>query len=100
MYAWEQDASRKIQEYRDAKKNPYDLFDATKPEFLGNPELLKQYKKTLQQRSQELAAQPAKETPKAPDANARVPNEGIDDWMRRTGKGEGPVHLPTVPISR
>jgi hypothetical protein len=48
MYSFMQMVRRKEDEYRQAGKNPYDLFDPSKPDYLGKPEALQPFQRTLQ----------------------------------------------------
>jgi len=48
-YRFEWDLNRKIEEYRRGGKNPYDLFDPSKPDFMGRPEALQQYQVPMDQ---------------------------------------------------
>lgn len=43
------DLDHKIDEYRKAGKNPYDLLDPSKPDYMGAPAALQPYQKPLQQ---------------------------------------------------
>jgi len=54
MYRFEDMVRRKIQEYRDAKKDPFSLLDPASPNYLGKPETVGSYKKSLNQQIQVL----------------------------------------------
>jgi hypothetical protein len=47
IYELNLDIENKIAEYRKAGKNPYDLFNPGKPDYMGKPEALQQYQKPL-----------------------------------------------------
>lgn len=56
FYNFSLDVEKKIDEYRAAKKNPYDLFDPSKPDFLGNPKVISGYQKPLTDSMQDFGA--------------------------------------------
>lgn len=47
LYRLEWDVNRKIEEYRKTGKNPYDLFDSSKPDFVGKPSAILEFQKPL-----------------------------------------------------
>lgn len=92
MYQFEIDLDRKVQEYRAAGKNPYDLLDPSKPDFMGKPEALSPYQKTLQQSLRDQANRmtgapgAGSKVPTVAPAPQKNPNESIADYLKRTGK--------------
>lgn len=56
FYNFSLDVEKKIDEYRAAKKNPYDLFDPSKPDFMGNPKVISGYQKPLAESIQGIGA--------------------------------------------
>lgn len=107
MYLLNWDIDQKIAAYRKAGKDPFDLFDPSKPDYLGRPDALRPYQKPLQQSLQDRAAaltgQPTTPTPQQntvegsvigkiiplPPGRPRTPprNEGesADEYLKRIG---------------
>lgn len=86
-YAFERYVDQKVDEYRKAGKSPFDLFDPTKPDYLGKPEALAPFQKTLQQSVQELSGRFGGAAPAAAPPVAiplRKAGEGIADYLART----------------
>lgn len=74
---------RKIEQYQKDGKNPHDLFDPTKSDFLGKPEILRDYQ-TSPQESIERAAQKFKPPADVlPPDQMRQPNETYEAWRAR-----------------
>jgi hypothetical protein len=46
-YQFERFVDQKIDEYKAANKSPFDLFDPTKPDYLGKPEIVQHFQKSL-----------------------------------------------------
>jgi len=102
MYKFTFDARRKVEQYREAGKNPYDLFDPSKPDYLGKPEALKQYQKSVNQsmgwmsrilgsptNQPKTGAPPSVTVPIAPALPSdlqRQLGESVADWRKRTGR--------------
>jgi hypothetical protein len=97
IYRFEWDLNQKIAEYRKANKNPYDLFDPSKPDYVGRPEALQQYQKPLSQSIQDQARRltgrnitgqgetiTGIEVTNAPPA-PRKPNETPAQYLKRMG---------------
>lgn len=92
LYQFNFDMDRKIEQYRKEGKNPHDLFDPSKPDFLGKPEAIAPYQKTLQQSLQD---QVRSLTVPAPNAGSKVqtttprparnPGETADQYLKRLG---------------
>jgi len=110
LYRMEWDINKKINEYRQQNKNPFDLFDPSKPDYVGRPDALVPYKTPLSEstksivqslkdlgrftspRGQEAApAAPAAPAEPAPAAEPKpVPTKPIKDWSLRK-PGESPA---------
>lgn len=96
VYTLEWDIDHKIADYRKAGKNPYDLFDPSKPDYMGSPKALAPYQKTMQQSSQDLINKlnpPANAGSRLPSVTGgrtsimpRQPGESIDAYLKRTGE--------------
>jgi hypothetical protein len=55
VYNFTMDLRRKVDEYRKAGKDPRDLMDPSKPDYMGSPAALMSYQKPLQQSLQDTA---------------------------------------------
>lgn len=79
----------KIEEYRKAGKNPMDLFNPGKSDYLGKPDVLEQFKVPLSQSIQnirknlggQVVPSPAPSSPPA----TRQPGESVQQFLNRTG---------------
>ena len=49
LYDFEAYVNSKIREYKKEKKDPHALFDSKNPDFVGAPDIIAQYQKTIQQ---------------------------------------------------
>lgn len=47
FYEFQHYVDRRVGEMRDSKKSPFDLFDPEKPDYLGKPEALKPYRRSM-----------------------------------------------------
>lgn len=118
VYEFGQFVQSKVDEYRRAKKNPQDLFDPSKPDYLGKPEAISPFKKPLDLSIEESAANlggprklqplPQSEPPKPPAdrkidlGNPPMPGAVWSDkrnsWVIRDGGREIKVDVvPDVP---
>ena len=88
-YAFERFVDQKIGEYRQAGKNPIDLFDPSKPDFLGKPDVINSFNAPLQTQihNRMRTMQGGGGGAPAPAIAPRQPGEGVADYMKRTGKG-------------
>lgn len=96
-YAFTLALQRKIAEYRRAGKDPRDLMDPSKPDYMGSPSAIAAYQKPLQQSLSDVAASlrggggGAKESvmPAIPPVEQRTPGlyETPKGPMRWTGTG-------------
>lgn len=86
FYLYHQYINRKIDEYRAAKKDPHTLFDSSNPEWIGRPEVLGQFRKTMQQSIKDFSSKMREEknkTPALPPEHMRKPGESYGDWKKR-----------------
>ena len=56
VYQFTMDLKKKVDEYRRAGKDPRDLMDPSKPDYMGGPAALSRYQKPLQQSLKDAAA--------------------------------------------
>jgi hypothetical protein len=98
-YDFERYVDQRVNEYRAAKKSPFDLFDPAKPDFLGKPEILDFFTSPMAQEMQKAAramaaAQrgpsippppPGYRGPSSPEVMRRQPGESLADFDKRTG---------------
>jgi hypothetical protein len=84
----QQDVAQKIAQYRKDGKNPYDLFDPSKADYIGKPESLAPYQKSIPESVSEFSARmqmqsaagaAAGSTPARPVAPAGPPPVGLGD---------------------
>jgi hypothetical protein len=94
-YNYRQYVDQRVDDYRKAGKDPHDLFNASKPDFIGKPEIVNYFRSTLEEQikatTQRFQGRPAPPpglvVPGASAAPAtRQPGESINDFMKRTGK--------------
>ena len=99
LYEFNWMVSQRVAQARREGKNPFDLFDPAKPDYLGKPEALRPYQTTTQQSSQSIAdalsmqAGAPSAAPAAPAALPRQPGKSIADYMKRAG-----IAMPTMPM--
>lgn len=66
-YQFERYVDQKIDQYKNTPgKSPFDLFDPTKPDYLGKPEVIRQFQTTQQQRQSDMAAKTGGGVPPMP----------------------------------
>lgn len=104
MYLLERDIDRKIDQYRKDGKDPSDLFDRSKPDYVGKPESLARYAVTLRETLEEHARQlrataPTDATATNPAFPQRRSNETPEEYLKRTDTGM-PAPDEHVPVSR
>lgn len=56
FFKLQQDVAAKVAEYRKAGKNPYDLLDPSKPDYVGKPEALDPYQHSILESMAEVTA--------------------------------------------
>lgn len=88
-YNFQRYVDQKIAEYRGSpNKSPFDLFDPAKPDYLGKPEVLAPFQKSLKDSmadiTSRLTGQPSPATGAAP-VPRRQPGETLDNFDKRTG---------------
>lgn len=107
-YQFQFDVAKKIADYKAQGKNPMDLFDPGNAAYLGSPQALQPYKKTLSQSMQTMtqglrgvggpvpAAVPG---PQGGAANIvpRQAGETVEQYLARTGGMKIPPAAPQVP---
>ena len=96
------DIELKIASYHKGNKNPYDLFDPSKPDYIGSPEALAPYQKSIPESIADYtarmrAALPPPRPPPGKPAGARPP---LDSFLSDGPATRAPVDsLATVPAS-
>ena len=89
MYLLERDVDRKIDQYRKDGKDPFSLFDRSKPDYFGTPESLERYRatprETLEERARRLRSDvPTGATVAAQSVPPRQAGETPADYLKRT----------------
>lgn len=82
VYRFEQMVQDKVDEYRAAKKNPADLFNSNKPDFLGDDKIIQQYRIPIDQSIKNIGRNLGAGAAPKPQ---RQPGEGVADFLKRTG---------------
>jgi len=104
MYLLERDIERKIGQYLKDGKDPTDLFDRSKPDYVGKPESLERYRTTAQEalgeKAHQLRSTAVSDATAAPQpVPQRLSGETPSEYLKRID-----VTLPDVkvhvPISR
>jgi hypothetical protein len=98
MYLLERDIDQKIDQYRRNGKDPFDLFDRSKPDYVGKPELLERYRttlrETLEENARQLRAAAASGSAGASQSGPqRVSGETPSEYLRRSN-----VALPDIKV--
>ena len=83
VYAFQRFVDAKVDEYRKGGKSPYDLFDPSKPDYLGKPETLQNFKIPLEQSIRNIGRNLGAATPGGRTTPAREPGESPADWLKR-----------------
>jgi hypothetical protein len=98
-YRFQKDADAAVEAYRKSGKNPYDLFDPSKPDFLGRPDNVARYQKSMAESARDVNKRllgrdlnitgPGKtvtgiEVTPAPVIEPRKPGESAADYLKRT----------------
>jgi hypothetical protein len=102
LYLLERDLDQRIDQLGSAGRNPVDLFDPSKPDYVGSNKALSVYRTSLQQRMAErVAPRIAVFTDGAPSDRPknippREPGETAEDYLRRTH----PIAFKPSPILR
>lgn len=81
---------RKIEAYRKDHKDPHDLFDPEKPEYLGTPGRLKPFQKSLMQSITDTSRRLTDSAKPSPDVlspeEMRKSGESYAEWKQRVVK--------------
>lgn len=80
-FKFQQYATAKEREYRAAGKDPYQLYNPTSKDYLGND--VPAFQRTLQQKVQDRVEATGTAKPLPPD-QLRKPGESFGDWLKRT----------------
>jgi hypothetical protein len=91
VYEFGHYVDKRMDAYRKAGKDPYELFDPASPDYLGRPEVLTGFQKTMQQSMKDysdgLRRQSGTGRPGGgvSPAKARQPGETVQQYLERTG---------------
>jgi hypothetical protein len=85
LYEFSQALESKIMDYRKQGKNPFDLLDPSKPDYMGKPEALKPYQKTFQQSMETFSTSMRAGAAPSATAPSRLPGETPEQYLKRTG---------------
>jgi hypothetical protein len=104
MYLLERDIDRKIDQYLKDGKDPLDLFDRSKPDYVGKPESLERYRTTAREALEENARQLRSTAVSGATATSqsvpqRLIGETPSEYLRRTSADLPEVKMH-VPLSR
>jgi hypothetical protein len=104
MYLLERDIDRKVGQYLKDGKDPFDLFDRSKPDYAGRPESLERYRTTAREALEENARQPrppaVSEATAAPQSiPQRLDGETPPEYLKRMNAALPDVKVH-VPVSR
>src|SRR5260370_19655207 len=101
MYLLERDIDRKVGQYIKDGKDPLDLFDRSKPDYVGKPESLERYRTTVPEALEENARQ--RSTTAASASAQTVPQrlngETPSEYLKRMNAAPPDIKVH-VPISR
>jgi hypothetical protein len=104
MYLLERDIDQKIDRYIKDGKDPLDLFDRSRPDYVGKPESLERYQTTAREALEENARQlhsraVSGATLAPPSIPRRLDGETPSEYLRRTNAALPDVKMH-VPLSR
>lgn len=100
LYRFEMTLKERMTEYRKAGKNPYDLLDPSKPDYMGKPETISPFQTTIQQSIQAKVGAGRRDTKNLtsdgstvtgitvenlPPTLQRKPGESPADYLKRIG---------------
>jgi hypothetical protein len=105
MYLLERDIDRKVGQYIKDRKDPLDLFDRSKPDYVGRPESLERYRTTARETLEENARQlrpPAVSgaTTAPPSFPQRLDGETPSEYLKRMNAALPDIIELHVPVSR
>jgi hypothetical protein len=83
-YRFQRFVDDQIDQYRKAGKNPFDLFNPNKPDYLGDQKILKDYQVKIEESMKTIAEKFRPTTPATPKPQ-RQPGESVTDFLKRTG---------------
>ncbi len=90
LYEFSFFVDRKVEEYKKEGKDPYNLFDPNKPDYLGSKSVLSGYQKTVQQSMQEVTKSirgvPGNNAPRLPQGMIRPGNIDMSKRVRVDSK--------------
>lgn len=86
VYNYERFVDGKIDEYRKAGKNPLDLFDPTKSDFLGKPDVIRGFTRPLQEQINEKMKNMGVTSSSSQPKPQRQPGENPDAYLKRIGQ--------------
>jgi hypothetical protein len=104
MYLLERDIDRKVGQYLKDDKDPFDLFDRSKPDYVGKSESLERYRTTVREALEENARQlrsnaASGATAAPPSAPRRLSGETPSQYLSRINAALPDVKV-RVPLSR
>lgn len=85
VYEFSYYVDQQMEAYRKAGKNPYDLFDPSKPDYLGKPEVIAGFQKTMAQSMADYSASLRRQPGAVAPEKARKPGESVAQYLERTG---------------
>lgn len=86
MLRYTLDVNRRIDEARKAGKDPHELFNPKSPEFVGAPEILRNYQKSMSESMKSFSDKMRRDrekTPALPPELMRKEGESYADWLKR-----------------
>ncbi len=101
MYLLERDIDRKVGQYIKDGKDPLDLFDRSKPDYIGKPESLERYRTTVPEALEENARQrsTAVSSASAQTVQQRLNGETPSEYLKRMNAALPDIKVH-VPVSR
>jgi hypothetical protein len=101
MYLLERDIDRKIGQYIKDGKDPLDLFDRSKPDYVGKPESLERYRTTVPEALEENARQRSTTASgaSAQSVPQRLNGETPSEYLKRMNAALPDIKVH-VPVSR
>jgi hypothetical protein len=101
MYLLERDIDRKIGQYLKDGQDPLDLFDRSKPDYVGKPESLERYRTTVPEALEENARQRSTAVSSASTQSIpqRLDGETPSEYLKRMNAALPDIKVH-VPVSR
>lgn len=95
FFRYQQDVAGRVAAYRAQGKNPFDLFDPSKPDYIASPASLAPYQKSLVQSVNDFATQTRQQAQQQPAPTAPAANRPpLSSFFG--GKPGGPVSSPAA----